>query len=135
MTVNIPTVYDKVFKQYLVIVNGLLSDSKRLTKIEIDVLEKMLYINHLYKHLPKDKRDILLFHKSTKDKIRKSLLSMSEGSFNNVLNKLRQKGVIEGRVLRVNVPIINNKITLEFNMHIDDTKENTEGATGNSQAV
>jgi hypothetical protein len=132
MVVNIPTTYTKVFKQYLVIVNGLLSDKKRLTKTELDVLSNLLYIDNLYKHLPKDKRDILLFHKSTRERIRGSLLNMSEGSFNNVLNKLRQKGLVDGRSLKIVVPIVDNKIKLEFNLSINDSEEGSGGTSVNS---
>lgn len=123
MVINIPTTYDKVFKQYLTIVNSLLSDSKKLTKIEIDVLDKMLYIDNLYKHLPKDKRDIILFHRSTKDRIQESLLNMSKNSFNNVLNKLRNKGMIVGRSIKIHVPIVDGKIKMEFNIDISDAKK------------
>ena len=118
MVINIPTTYDKVFKQYLTLVNGLLSKEKRLTNIEIDVLDKMLYVNNLYLHLPKDKRDIIIFHKNTHDKIRESLLNMSYSSFSNILGRLRKKGIIDGRSLKINVPIIDGKIKLEFNIDI-----------------
>ncbi len=123
MVINIPTTHSKVFKQYLVIVNTLLSEKHRLTNIEINVLEKMLYIDNLYKHLPKDKRDIIIFHKSTREKIKESLLNMSINSFNNVLSKLRTKGMITTSSLKINVPIVDNKIRLEFNLEIDDAKE------------
>ena len=123
MIINIPSNYSIVFRQYLTIINGLLSKKKRLTPIEIDVLDKMLYIDNLYKHLPKDKRDIILFHKNTKDKIRESLLNMSLGSFDNVLNQLRKKGMIVERMLKIHVPIIDNNIKLEFNIDINVTKE------------
>lgn len=123
MVINIPTTRDKIFKQYLSIINTLLSDKHRLTNIEINVLEKMLYIDNLYKHLPKDKRDIIIFHKSTREKIKESLFNMSINSFNNILSKLRTKGMITTSSLKINVPIIDNKIRLEFNLEIDDTKK------------
>ena len=126
MVINIPTSYNKVFRQYLTIVNGLLSESKRLTKIEIDVLDKMLYIDNLYKHLPKDKRDIIVFHKDTKAKIRESLLNMSNSSLNNIFSKLNSKGMISNKSIKIHIPIVDNKIKLEFNLLIDiidDSKE------------
>ncbi len=124
MVINIPTTYDKAFKQYLVIVNCLLSSKHKLTNMEIDVLEKMLYVDNLYKHLPKDKRDVIIFHKSTREKIKESLSNMSINSFNNILNRLRNKGMIDAGSLKINVPIKDNKIKLEFNIDIDVTKEN-----------
>ena len=127
MIINIPTTYDKVFLQYLTIINSLLSSEKKLTKIEMLVLDKMLYIDNLYKHLPKDKRDIILFHKNTKEKIRESLLNMSNCSFNNVFHKLRAKGMIDYTSMKIHVPIVNGKIKMEFNINIkDDSKENRE---------
>lgn len=126
MIINIHSSYDKVFKQYLTIVNGLLSSDKRWTNSEIDVLDKLLYISNLYKHLPKDKRDIILFHKTTRARIRVSLNNMSRYSFNNILTSLRKKGVIVDNSLRINVPIDNNKIRLEFNIDINDSEESSE---------
>jgi hypothetical protein len=120
MIINISTSIESIFKQYLVIINGVLSNSKKLTSLEIDILDKMLYIDYKYKHLPKDKRDIIIFHPSTRDKIIESVYNMSTSSYYNILTKLRAKGMIEGRSLKVYVPIENNKIDLQFNFSITE---------------
>lgn len=116
--INIITDYNKVFKQYITIINGLLSSKKRLTSLEIDVLDKMLFIDYKYKHLSKDNRDKILFHNNTKTKIRESLNNLSINSYNNVLTKLRQKEIIEGKKLMVSVPVINNEINIQFKLNI-----------------
>jgi hypothetical protein len=116
--IQIPTTREEIFKQYLYIINGVLSDEKKLTTIEIDVLEKMLLIDYIYKHHPKDKRDKILFNKITKDKIRSEVYNISGASFNNILMKLRRKGFITKDSLKVVVPISDGKIDLTFKLEI-----------------
>ena len=135
MIINIPSSYTKVYKQYLTLINGLLSSNKRLTNIEIDVLDKLLYISNLYKHLPKDKIDIILFHSTTKSKIRESLGNISVYSYNNILTKLRKKGYIVNNELKIFIPIINNTIKLEFNININDSEEDRSIIKGDSIKV
>jgi UDP-3-O-acyl-N-acetylglucosamine deacetylase len=118
--IPINTSEELIFKQYLTIINGVLSSEKRLTNIEIDILEKLLYIDNLYKHLDKEKRDKILFHKTTRQKIREEVYNISTQSFNNVLTKLRKKGMIEGNSLKVRVPIKDNKIELTFKLEIKE---------------
>ncbi len=118
MIVNIPTTTDKIFKQYLTFVNGLLSKDKRLTDLEIEVLDKLLYIDYTYRNLSKDKRDIILFHKQTKDKIREAVYNISEQSFNNLYSKLRRKGYIDFNSLKTRIPIKDGKIEIQFKLEI-----------------
>lgn len=120
MIVPIHTSEEKIFKQYLTIINGLLSSEKRLTNFEIDILEKMLYVDYLYRDLPKDKRDIIIFDKRTKDKIRSEVYGISTHSFNNALSKLRKKGMISLNSLKVKVPIKDGKIDLTFKLEIKE---------------
>jgi len=120
MIIPIHTSEELIFKQYLTIVNGVLSSEKKLTNIEIDVLEKLLYIDHLYKHLDKEKRDKILFHKTTRQKIREEVYNISTQSLNNVLTKLRKKGMIQGNSLKVRVPIKENKIELTFKLEVTE---------------
>lgn len=120
MVIPIHTNEELIFKQYLTIINGVLSSEKKLTGFEIDILEKMLYIDYIYRHHPKEKRDQILFHKLTKQKIRQEVYNISEQSFNNAISKLRKKGMIEGNSLKVRVPIKDNKIELTFKLEIKD---------------
>jgi len=119
MIINIPTSKEKIFMQYLTIINGVLSKEKKLTGIEISVLDKLLYVDYLYKHLTKENRDSILFHQETKKRMVKSL-SISKASFDNILSKLRKKGMIKGQSLVTRVPIVNNKIELGFRLEIED---------------
>ncbi len=119
-TFNINTNEEQIFYQYLTIINSLLSPQRKLTTFEIEILDKMLYVDYLYKHLPKDKRDFILFSKITKDKIRQEVHGISEQSFNNAISKLRKKGMIIGNSLRIQTPIKDNKIELKFNLEIKE---------------
>lgn len=116
--IQIPSTRDDIFKKYLQIINGVLSEEKRLTKIEIDVLEKMLLIDYIYKHRSKEDRDKIIFNNITKCKIRIETYNMSEASYNNVLTKLRKKGFITKKSLKVIVPIVNDEIDLTFKLNI-----------------
>lgn len=120
MVINIPTTKDQIFKQYLVIINTLLSKNKKLTDFEIEILDKLVYIDNLYSKYPKEQRDKILFSRVTKDKIRQSVYNISEHSYNNAISKLRKKGFITGNVLNVKVPIIDDSINIEFKLKINN---------------
>ncbi len=124
MNIERSTTVEKIFKQYLTIVNGILSPGKKLTDIEIEVLDRMLIIDYKYRHLPKDKRDTILFHKITRQKIRESIFNMSKHSYNNIITHLRKKGMIEGKSLKVSVPIKDNSVELNFKFVLN-AEENT----------
>lgn len=117
MNITIPTTKNKIYKQYLHILNPILS-TRKLTNIEIEVLSTLLYINDLYKHLPKVQRDQILFHKETREKIRLSIKNISKFSYNNVLSSLRKKQVISKRTLLITVPIINNQVTINYTLKL-----------------
>lgn len=122
MIINIPitTNKDKIFKQYLNIINTLLSKDKRLTELEIEVLDKMIYIDNLYKHLDKDKRDKIIFNFITKKRIMESVYNLSKYSYNNIITSLRRKGIIAGKSLKIKVPdITDGKIEINFKLNIE----------------
>lgn len=123
MLININTSTKDIFKQYLTIINTILSKEKRLIPSEIEVLAKILYIDNLYKHLPKEKRDSIIFHKETKLKIRESLYNMSINSFKNILSSLNKKGYIDYKTLKFTVPIIDNNIDIEFKLKLNAEKD------------
>lgn len=118
LNIDISASQEEIFKKYLQIVNGVLSEKARLTPIEIDVLEKFLLIDYIYRQHPKEKRDRILFNKITKDKIRSEVYNISEASMNNVLMKLRRKGFLTKNSLKVNVPILDGKIVFNFKLEI-----------------
>lgn len=120
MFIPIDTTTELIFRQYITIMNSLFSKEKKLTGFEIDILEKMLYIDYIYRHLDKEKRDIILFNKVTKQKIREEVYGISEQSYNNAISKLRKKGMIKGNSLMVKVPIKDSKIELIFKLEIKE---------------
>lgn len=120
MIININTNSSNIFKQWLTIMNTILSKDKKLIPSELEVLAKILYIDYLYKHLTKEQRDKLLFHKETKLKIRESLLNMSDNSFKNILSKLNKKGFIDYHSLKVKVPLVDNIIDIQFKLKLED---------------
>lgn len=117
MDIVINTDISKIFKQYLTIFNSILS-TRKLTSMEIEVVSKLLHINYLYKHLPKEDRDKILFHKETKERIRKSLNNLSKHSYNNILSSLRKKNLISKQELLISAPVINNQINLNFKLQL-----------------
>lgn len=120
--IRIPTEESEIFSKYLAIINLFLSKAKRLTDQEIDVLGKMLYINNKYINLDKEQRDIILFNKLTKEKIRINLKDeTSIPSFENCISKLRAKGYIDGKSLLMSCPgIINGKIEIDIKLEIQN---------------
>jgi hypothetical protein len=118
MDINIPTNKNKIFKQYLSILNPILS-VRKLTKIEIDVLGTIMFIDNKYSHLTKDQRNTILFNKLTKDKIRQSLNNLSLASYNNVLTSLRKKQMISNRELLITIPIINNEVQINYKLKLE----------------
>ncbi len=117
MVINISTNKEKVYKQYLSILNPVLTNRK-LTTIEIEVLAKLLYINDLYSKYTKAERDKILFHRDTKEKIRLSIDNLSKFSYNNVLTSLRKKQLINKKELMINIPIKDDKIEVHYNLII-----------------
>lgn len=110
---------ESIFKKYLEIMNGVLSKEKQLTGIEIEVLEKMILVDYIYRSYPKDKRDKIIFNKITKDRIRGDVYNISVNSFNNILMKLRKKGLISKKSLLVYVPIEEGRINVNITLKIE----------------
>lgn len=116
--IEIPASEETIFKYYLQIINSVLSKERKLTGIEIDVLEKILQIDYKYRHHSKEKRDKIIFNRITKERIRAEVYNISEASFNNILMKLRNKGFITKDALKVVVPINEGKIDFLFKLSI-----------------
>jgi hypothetical protein len=123
MIIQINTTKDRVFKQYLHILNCVQDKKKKLSPAEINLLATLLYIDDKYSHLNKDKRDIMLFSSNTKKKVRE-FLEVDIPSFNNTLCSLRRKQLITKERLLFRPVIKNNKMQLVFQLNIDDDKTN-----------
>lgn len=109
---------EEIFKQYIKMINAILSPAMRLTGIEIDVLDKILLIDYIYRNHTKEKRNKIIFNKITKERIRSEVYNISEASLNNVLMSLRSKGLITKTELVMQVPIKGGKIDINFKLQI-----------------
>lgn len=116
--IEIGSTQENIFSRYLSIINGVLSPEKRLTPLELEILDKMLVIDYIYRRYPKEKRDKIIFNIITRCKIIQEVRNISIFSFNNILTKLRKKGFIKGNSLNILVPIVDNKIEVTFKLEI-----------------
>lgn len=116
MNLKVNLTPEKAIKKYLQVSNAILEQNK-LTPIELEVLLKLLIVAYNNQDLPKDKRDLITFHQSTKKKI-KTELKISDASFNNIMTSLRKKKLIGKDTLNLNLPVKQSKlnISLEFNL-------------------
>ena len=120
MIIPVKSTEDNIFAQYLLIMNTFIVKSKKLTEQEAEVLGKLMQINNMYLHLPKEQRDMIIFNKLTREKIR---ISIGEGlkinQLENILCKIRAKNYISGKELKLHCPkIINGKIEINIKLEI-----------------
>lgn len=106
---------ERAIKKYLQVSNAILEQNK-LTPIELEVLLKLLVIAYSNKDIPKDKRDVIIFHQSTRKQI-KTELKISDASFNNIMTSLRKKNLITKESLNLNLPIKNNKLNINLELN------------------
>jgi len=124
MIVNIPTTKDRLFKQYLTILNSVLTKNQKLTILEIEVMSKFLFIKDLYNRLGSELSNKICFHKETKKRIiisikEESNIQISINSLNNIILSLRKKGFLkERRVEHIPVFTKEGNIELVFNLNL-----------------
>lgn len=116
MDIKINTDRDKVYKQYLSLLNPVLGPNK-LDPTEMEILSNILYIDWLYKHLSKEQRDKIIFNTVTKTKIA-SLLNISKGQFNNNMLRLRRKKFISKTSLLFKIEEVDNKLNINYTLNI-----------------
>lgn len=119
ISANLPI--EKCIKKWLIVANAI-QDQNKLKPIELEVLTKLLYINYLYSNLNKQDRNIIIFHPTTKNKIRESINKMSEASLNNIFFSLRKKKLISSKELLFNIPIKDNKLSFNLELNINEEK-------------
>lgn len=116
--VDIVTVKDKFFRQYLEIVK-VFFPYNLLRNAELDVLAEFCYYNDQYKQLDKDTRWKLILHFDTKIKI-KDKLKLSDASFNNIITSFRKKGILVGDKVPSKYMIeVENKFKININFLIN----------------
>jgi hypothetical protein len=107
MVIPIETSKEDLFKYYLLIVNTILGD-KKLSNTEIEVLARLLLVDHIYRHLPNEDRNLLIFHSKTRNQILLDIANynpnFSKAVFNNTITSLKKKNILIGnkRDLKLN---------------------------------
>lgn len=135
MKLDIETTKEKIFKQYLVIVNPILGKAK-LSNTEIEILSRLLLIDYLYRHLNENERNLLIFHTKTRNQIlldiSKTNPNFSKAVFNNTIATLKKKEIIlsNKRELKLNFenPLIklqkenpkSKTLVIQVNLHGQD---------------
>ena len=100
----------------------------KLRNKEIEALGLMLYYrNELTKEISdQDMVDIVLFSTQTRAKMREDLGGMGQKVFNNLLNSLRNKGVLskDNKIREVLIPKMTDAgFQLTFDFKINETKQ------------
>jgi len=124
LEIPINTTKDKIFEQYLYIINPVLNKNK-LTDIEVKVLAKLLYVYHMYISLGREKANMIVFNAETKKRIRTAVSSelgsiFSVNSFNNSISKLKKKGMIKDNTILIRVPYNEGEIKIGFKLKINE---------------
>jgi hypothetical protein len=124
LTIPIVSTKDKIFEQYLTIVNPIFGKN-RLSKIEIKVLAKLLQVKSLYDRLGPELCNQIIFHTETKkricDAISKELNCIySNYSLNNVLRSLRKKDIIKDNKIELAIPMKDGRINILFNLSVEN---------------
>lgn len=123
--IKIDTTLDKIFVQVLTILN-VVQGKDKLNPTEISLFSTLLYVDHKYKHLDKDTRDILLFSTESRKRMR-THMGISEGHFNNTMNSLRKKKFITKERLLRRIPLNGDNLSIQFNLVInEDSKSNVQ---------
>lgn len=123
MTIPINSNLEQVFEKYLNILNPMLGH-KQMKPLELKILSKLLYVRYSLNYLSADKVNSILFSSKLKKNIRKSLLDMSEASYNNIILSLRKKELIKYNKLNMVVPIKDGKIEINILIKITDDTGN-----------
>lgn len=112
MRLNLDTTKEKIFKQYLTIINPLLGKSK-LSNTEVEVLSRLLLVDYMYRHLPEEERNLLIFHTRTRSNIlldiAKENPNFSKAVLHNTITTLKKKGIIQGNKRELKL-VFNNAI-------------------------
>ena len=117
MTIPIKCKLREYFKIYLTVLNPIL----KLKEREIEVMASFLLLMYTNKEISSKKLSPLLFSTKVRKKIRKSI-GMSEASFNNHITALRQKQLIQGKI--INPSLLkgfpkDNEININFNILVE----------------
>jgi len=100
------------YKQYLRVLNGYLGLSAR----ELEVLAEIMYYDDKYRAIEEDRRSLLIFTKENRYEIA-NRLGTSYNTVNNVLSKLRSRGILKNDRLNPKIRCPHtDEIVLQFNI-------------------
>lgn len=138
----IPTAKDKIYAQFLRIVNFLIyeldesnkSERSPLTNKELDVLASIMYYNDKYRDLPNPERAEYILSSDIRKKIRHKL-DINPNHFNNVISRLKTKyymgqPILDNNKLCSALDIyLDDDTTIEFNLVYEQVKQETDRTT------
>ena len=130
---KVPTSKDKIYNQFLRIVNFLVyeKDSKGdvqrspLTKKELDVLASMMYYNDRYRNLPPAERAEYIMSSDIRKRIR-AKLDIKANHLNNVISRLKSKYYMGAPILddgKLCQPLniyLDSDTTIEFSLSYEE---------------
>lgn len=134
----IPTNGEKVYVQFLTIVNFLVTEADKegvhssnpLTQKELQVLAALLKYNAKYRNLPNKERFEYIMSTDVRRKIRTEL-DIKANHLNNVIARLKTKYyagspiLLEGEISSYLTLYIDTNLTIEFNLEHESPKQKT----------
>jgi hypothetical protein len=108
--------HKQFYKQYLEIVNPFFNLSNR----EISVVSLIMYYTYVFRSIEDlDHRMTAVFSTTCKADIRDEL-DLTKEYFNNLIFRLRKKGILKGNLINSNlyIPIDENTYELKFNFNV-----------------
>jgi len=120
MIITIPTSKTKFFRQGLEIIRHI-PPLNLLSNRELDVLAHLLYYDYLYRDIPEDLREKLVFDYEIRVIIRDSI-GISEAVLNNLITSIRKKGIITGKKT-ISIGLNPDNPDIIFKFKIEDVKK------------
>jgi hypothetical protein len=138
----IPTSKDKVYNQFLRIINFLIYEVKEdsttsrspLTNKELDVLSLFLFYNDKYRNLPPKERAEYIMSTDVRKRIRQQL-SINVNHLNNVIGRLKAKYYLGNPILDNGVVcpglamFLDDDVIIEFTLNYEQPSNQVNQAT------
>lgn len=122
MTITIKKQKESIFIEALRLYNHILVKN-HLNEQEIKVLGCFMYLDSVYRDLPKEERKLIIFHRDYRKKVIEAT-NLKISNFNNVLSSLRKKNYLsKDNDILINIPIENDKIIFNFVIVKNDNTE------------
>ena len=136
---KVPTSKDKIYGQFLRIINFLIYDLNQdgsperspLTNKELDVLASMMYYNDRYRNLPDIERAEYIMSSEIRKRIR-AKLDIKANHLNNVISRLKTKYYMGYPILednKLSAPLniyLDQDTTIEFNLIYEEPAQSSD---------